>query len=293
MLPLKHSQLESVIRLLEVRVLPDGGFPPRSGEPFRSDATAWSILALHFYDPNQSLLVSARARLAEAQAEDGAVRISADHADAYWPTALSVLAWNGSSQHESHRHRGIQFLLATTGKHWVKGADEPIQHDPSIPGWSWIAGTHSWVEPTALAICALRSNGLASHQRVSDGIRLLLDRQLPKGGWNYGNTRVFGTELHPNPESTGAALQALAGLVPSQDIRKSIEFLRAEVARARTPIALGWGLLGLGAWGEGPKGSLDLILQTLARQERYGPYDTSSLALLLLPTVAPGGILAT
>jgi hypothetical protein len=49
--------------------------------------------------------------------------------------------------------------------------------------------------------------------------------------------------------------------------------------------------LGLGAWGEAPNGSGDLIHQTLERQERYGPYDTSALALLLLPLVAPAGIL--
>ena len=277
--------------LLEALVLPDGGFAPRGGEPFRSDATAWAILTLLFFDPHHSLLASARARLAEAQKEDGSICIAMDHRDAYWPTALSVLAWNGSPLQESHRHRGVQFLLETTGKHWIKRPDEPIEHDPSIPGWSWIAGTHSWVEPTALAVCALRSRGLAQHERVSDGVRLLMDRQLPKGGWNYGNTKIFGTELHPDPESTGAALQALAGLVHYQEIQKSVEYLKAEMVQLRTPIALGWGLLGLGAWGEVPNGADDLVLQTLGRQERYGPYDTSSLALLLLPLVAPGGIL--
>jgi len=279
------------MKLLEMRALPEGGFPSRSGEPFRCDATAWGILTLLFLDPYHSLLGPARARLAEAQAEDGSVGIARDHADAYWPTALSVLAWSRSPSHSSHRHRAIQFLLETTGRHFKKEADAPVQHDPGIPGWSWIADTHSWVEPTTLAMCALRNNGLAQHQRVSDGVRLLMNRQLPKGGWNYGNTTVFGAELHPAPESTGAALQALAGLVPYQEIKKSIDYLMVEVDRARTPICLGWGLLGLGAWGEAPRGSRDLIHQTLGRQERYGPYDTSSLALLLLPLAAPGGIL--
>ncbi|WP_455379071.1 hypothetical protein [Petrachloros mirabilis] len=118
-----------------------------------------------------------------------------------------------------------------------------------------------------------------------------MDRQLPHGGWNCGNTIVFGTELLPAPESTGAALQALAGVVPYQEVRKSLEYLRGEIIHVRTPIALGWGLLGLGAWGEAPKDSIESIIQTLGRQARYGPFDTSSLALLLLPWVAPGGIL--
>lgn len=274
-------------------MLPNGGFPPRSGESFRSDSTAWAILPLRFFDSRHSLLAPAMDRLAEAQAGDGSISIATDHTDAYWPTALSILAWGGSIVHETQRQGGVRFLLETTGRHWIKGPDEPIQHDPKIPGWSWISNTHSWVEPTALAVCALRSSGLLKHQRVSDGVRLLINRQLPKGGWNYGNTKVFGTELHPDPESTGAALQALAGLVPYQDIKKSIDYLIAEIVQVRTPIALGWGLLGLGAWGEAPKGSSELIYQTLRRQERYGSYDTSSLALLLLPLAAPGGILAT
>ena len=42
---------------------------------------------------------------------------------------------------------------------------------------------------------------------------MMLDRQLPHGGWNYGNTYVFGRELRPMPESTGAALTGLAGQV--------------------------------------------------------------------------------
>ena len=279
------------MELLEMRALPQGGFPPQSGEPFRCDATAWAMLPLLFFNPHHSLLGSAGARLAEAQAGDGSVSIARDHTKAYWPTALSVLAWSHSPVHASHSHRGVQFLLGAAGRHWKKEPDAPTQHDPSIPGWSWIADTHSWVEPTVLAMCALRSSGLAQHQRVSDGVRLLMDRQLPSGGWNYGNTRVFGTELHPAPESTGAALQALAGLVPYNEIKMSIDYLRGEVDRVRTPIGLGWGLLGLGAWGEAPKGSNDLIHQTLGRQERYGPYDTSSLALLLLPLVASRGIL--
>jgi hypothetical protein len=280
------------MRLLETRVSPEGGFSPRTGEPFRTDATAWAILALRFFDSRHTLLDSARTRLAQTQAGDGSVSVAADHQDAYWPTAISVLAWGGEPVFESHHHRGIQFLLNSTGRRWVKGAEEPIQHDPNIPGWSWIADTHSWVEPTALAICALRSSGLAQHQRVADGVRLLMDRQLPKGGWNYGNTKVFGSELHPDPESTGAALQALSGLASYQDIRKSLDYLKAELVHVRTPVNLGWSLLGLGAWGEAPTRANDLIDQTLGRQDRYGSYDTASLALLLLPLVAPEGILA-
>ena len=271
--------------------MPKGGFPYRNGESFRSDATAWSILTLLFYDHKHVLLDAARARLAEVQADDGSVSINENHVDAYWPTALCVLAWGHSASNKSHSHRAVQFLLKAMGRQYRKDSSHVVSHDTSIPGWAWIADTHSWVEPTALALCALRNNGFAHHQRVSDGVRLLLDRQLPSGGWNCGSTRIFGTELHLNPENTGAALQALAGLVSAHEIQKSVDYLKKEIEYIRTPIGLGWALLGLGAWGEAPQASPDLIYRALARQERYGTYDTSSLALLLLPLVASRGIL--
>ena len=69
-----------------------------------------------------------------------------------------------------------------------------------IPGWSrrpW----RFW--PSAVL-------GLADHPRVKAGIKLILDRALDAGGWNYGNKSVFGTELRPQPGPTGLALLALA-----------------------------------------------------------------------------------
>lgn len=279
------------MHLVESRALPGGGFPPRRGEAFRVDATAWGILTVQAVDPLHPLLNRARSRLAECQSDDGSVSITRGHAEAYWPTAVSVLAWKNSPSHKANWQRGVQFILESTGRHWKNVPDEPIQHDASIPGWPWIADTHSWVEPTALAVCALRSAGLSQHKRVSDGVRLLMNRQLPTGGWNYGNTKVFEKELHPAPESTGVALQALVGFVDEKEVGRSLDYLLAEVKRAYTPIALGWGLLGLAAWGRAPKESEDLVYDVLQRQDRYGQYDTPSLALLLLPLVAPKGLL--
>lgn len=212
--------------------------------------------------------------------------IAMDHIDAYWPTAISVLAWNSSPLHESHCRRGVQFLLETTGTHFKKVADSPTKHDPSIPGWSWIAGTHSWTEPTAVAMIALRATGYGSHARVREAMRMMFDRQLPHGGWNYGNTLVFGRELHPMPESTGAALTGLAGSVDRKTVARSLDYLQGEVDRLRTPISLGWSLLGLAAWDVWPSNGAALVERCLANQFRYGEYDTSALSLLFLGALA-------
>ena len=236
------------MRLLEARALPEGGFPARGGEPFRCDATAWAIMAMGRLAPGHPLLSPARDRLTTAQDPDGRVSISREHEEAYWPTALGVLAWHGSEAHEPHCSRGVLFLLSTTGHHFRKGPDAPTGHDPSIPGWPWIDGTHSWIEPTALGVIALTATGHGQHDRVHEAIRMMLDRQLPHGGWNYGNTTVYGRELHPMPESTGAALAGLAGQAEQGTVARSLDYLQGEVDRLRTPISLGWGLLGLAAW---------------------------------------------
>ena len=269
------------MRLLESRALPEGGFPARNGDPFRSDATAWAILALNRLAPSHPLLGPARDRLTTAQGPDGRVSMSREHEEAFWPTALSVLAWNGSQVHEPHRSRGVLFLLKTTGHHWRKGPEDPIGHDPSVPGWPWIDGTHSWIEPTALGVLALQVEGHGQHDRVREAIRMILDRQLPHGGWNYGNTLVFGRELHPMPESTGAALAGLAGQVEQGTVARSLDYLQGEVDRLRTPVSLGWALLGLVAWDLWPSNGMVLVERCLANQVRYGEYDTSALCLLL------------
>jgi hypothetical protein len=111
---------------------------------------------------------------------------------------------------------------------------------------------------------------------------MLLDRQLPHGGWNYGNTVVFGRELHPAPESTGAALVGLAGSVERSRVSRSLDYLQGEVDRLRTPISVGWSLFGLAAWGMRPPNAIAIAERCLAGEARYGAYETSALSLLFL-----------
>ena len=156
-----------------------------------------------------------------------------------------------------------------------------VGHDPRLVGWPWVLGTYSWVEPTALAVLALCRAGHTHHARVEQGVRLLLDRQLSRGGWNYGNTTVYGTELVPQLDMTGVALSALAGLVEADRVAKSIIFLENATRAARTPQSLAWGILGLGAWARRPAQAAAWVDASLALGERYGGYRTTHLAMLL------------
>lgn len=133
-----------------------------------------------------------------------------------------------------------------------------------------------------MAVIALTATGHGQHERVLEAIRMTLDRQLPHGGWNVGATVVFGRELHPMPECTGAALAALVGQVDRGTVARSLDYLQGEVDRLGTPVSLGWALLGLAAWERWPSNGAALVERCLANQVRYGEYDTSALCLLLL-----------
>jgi hypothetical protein len=276
---------------LLTRVCADGGFSNRRGDSYRADATAWAIIALSSIDADRKCIQFAIARLTADQWDDGRIGISRGHAEAFWPTSLAILALRGSPGYSENRARSTRFLLETTGRHWKKAVNDPMAHNPALKGWPWIAETHSWVEPTAISMIALRGAGYAGHPRIEEGTRMLMDRQLPHGGWNCGNTIVFGQELHPSPESTGTALHALFGLVPRGEVQHSLDYLSKQIRHIRTPIALGWSLLALNSWGVPIPNVPSMVSDCLKGQERYGSYDTPSLCLLILPLVSPLGLL--
>lgn len=284
---MENSLLKRVTReKLSQRFLAEGGIADWTHGQFRTDATAWGILAFHAAGGDSENLERHRARLVQVQDKGGRLCVDREHTDSYWPTALAILAWQNSASSHEAQNRAIRFLIETTGSHRPRQWFDAAGHDPLLKGWPWIDGTHSWIEPTALNVLALRVTGHAQHERVLEAIRMILDRQLPHGGWNYGSTYVFGKEHLPMPESTGAALTGLAGMVGQEKVAQSLAYLQGEAARLRTPISLGWTLLGLAAWDCWPSDGLALVERCLANQFRYGEYDTSALCLLFLGAFA-------
>ena len=281
------GSLKSYLDRLWNGLLNKGGSP---GEEIRPDATAWIIMALAATAVTAERLEAARTRLAGVQLQDGRVGISLGHPEVFWPTALAVLAWHGSPEHAAAQRRAIGFLLRTKGKHFPRGALPETGHDTAIEGWPWVAGTHSWVEPTALSLLALLVARRGQHPRAREAIRLLVDRQLPSGGWNYGNTLVYGDELHPLPYATGVALTALAGQVEQQQVQPSVDYLKRRIEPIRTPLSLAWGLLGLSAWDQRPEKSQSWILESLQRQSSLGEYSHTALSLLVLAFQAQRGL---
>lgn len=284
-----------LLATLSRRSLPDGTTLALPGESESSvEATAWGALALRLAGPRAALpAAAAGAALASAQSEDGRVSLSAMHPGAYSPTSIAILAWHGRPEFAGARTRAQEFLLAQKGDRFERDPASVLRMDTELAGWPWIERTFSWAEPTALALLALESAGLGEHARAREGRALLLDRQITSGGWNYGNARVFGSDLRPAPESTGLVLAALAGRVQTQQVAASLAYLDAIAPALRTPLSLGWGLLAQSAWrGYPAPGMATAIRETLQRESRYGDYQSAEIALLSVALAAPRGLLA-
>ena len=286
---------DELLQRLAERSLADGTTLARPGETESSvEATVWRALALRLAGAGATTAATAAlAASVRLQAADGRVSVSPLHPGAASPTAIAILAWHARPELAAARRRAVDFLLALEGDHFPRSSASPLAMDTELAGWPWIERTFSWAEPTALALLALDSAGQGEHPRASEGRRLLLDRQIDSGGWNYGNARVFGAELRPAPESTGLVLTALAGRVPAAAIAASLACLAGFAPTMRTPLALGWTLLAWSAWqGTYADFAAPAIRETLARENRYGSYESAELALLAVAVQSPRGLLA-
>jgi hypothetical protein len=196
--------------------------------------------------------------LAAIQQRDGSLGVSERLPTPGWTTAYALLLWKALGGYEPRRRRAASWLLRQKGTIVPAGADPDrvLGHDTTLVGWPWVDGTHSWLEPTVLAVLALRREGLGAHPRVSEGLRVILDRAVATGGWNCGNKSAFGRVLRAQPAPTGLALLALApDRERSEVVGRAIRYLLAHLPGVRAAESLGWGLLGLRAWRELPEGA--------------------------------------
>ena len=281
-------------RLLDLRQGPGvWGYRARSrpaAEPSCLAALALIAGGRESSDDRAIALATAR-RLASTRNADGSVGVVADLPGPGWPTPFALLLWSALGRFEAERAAAIDWLLGIAGTTKAHVQDDPLGHDGTIVGWPWIAGTHSWVEPTAQALLALAKEGRVGHPRALDGVRLLVDRAIPSGGWNLGNPVVFGTALRPLPGPTGLALLALAATRRrSEAVDAALGYLREALAGTLAPISLGWGLLGLRAWGAEPPEAASWLGSAFAalgaRAAGTGPVE---LAMLLL-AAGPGSL---
>jgi hypothetical protein len=231
-------------------------------------------------------------RLLELQGPDGGVGIEPAQKTPAWPTGLAVLAWRAAQMSKlsdkdyvTAIDSALHWILATKGT--LLEHVRVLQHDTMLLGWPWVVGTHSWVEPTAVSLLALKHSRFARHSRARQAVRLLVNRLLESGGCNYGNTIVFGQELRPHLQPTGICLLALAGEADTTGrIGRSVDYLDRELSENTATASLCYGLLGLAAQGAFPERA-DHFLQAAAQRTLDRDASPYKMALLALAAQGP------
>jgi hypothetical protein len=220
--------------------------------------------------------------LAEIQQLSGMVSVRPGEDSPGWPTSLAVITWSivNGERFQQNTNAAVQWLLANRGRSTSQSAE--FGHNTQLIGWSYAEQTHSWIEPTAFGVLALKAAGKGKDPATREGVSVLLDRHLPGGGLNYGNTYVLGQLLRAHIQPTGIGLLALAGERDRDGrIAKSITWLAKNVGRNPTPQSLAWGLLGLRAH-RVEVDNRDDLLEKAASQVQARDRSPYKLALLAL-----------
>jgi hypothetical protein len=241
--------------------------------------------------------------LGSIQSDDGSLGPALGVQSPGWATALAILARSHVERSGSNDALGligcanlpgdnrptaagqfrlegaVQWLLAAKGTTIPRSKE--MAHNSMLVGWPWVIGTHSWVEPTALAVLALKSMGEERHSRTREAVSLLYDRLLPEGGCNYGNTTVLGQTLRPHVQPTGLTLLALHGEKDHDGrIARSLEYLRRELGAASSAASMAYGVWALARYAAAPGEAAEWLAAAAGRRmTRESPL---RMALLLL-----------
>ncbi|TWU41230.1 hypothetical protein Q31b_26690 [Novipirellula aureliae] len=232
-------------QIKRLRAKPTIGYA--AGEPVAAEPVAFAALAAVAYE-QMDAAISACDCLRQAQNPDGSVAVNLDAIGPYWTTSLSCIAWRqleirqriqAGEKYRTAYKRGLDFLLSLEGERISR--TEATGHNTQLVGWPWVEGTHSWLEPTAMALLAMRHCGASEHPRAQEAAELLIDRQIESGGANYGNTIVLGQTLVPHVMPSAMSVVALHHIESLSDpLGPTIRYLQNELNRPMAAVSLAW-----------------------------------------------------
>jgi hypothetical protein len=237
----------------------DGGWGYFPGKKSWLEPTFYAAMSL-WAQGDIAAVERAWALLRAWQNGDGGFRPNAHAGSSTWCTALAVLLGCELGDRGPQLRAGVRWLVETAGaesaplnqflrRFGVMPAGRQVEHR----GWPWRPGTTSWVEPTALAIVALRRLALRQggefSKRIRTAERMLMSVRCSDGGWNYGSSGALGVDLPSYAETTALALTGLQSSAP-QD---AWERARAWVSEPDiSPLAHAWLSVALRVRGDSP-----------------------------------------
>jgi hypothetical protein len=249
------DRISSLTEKLKSRQMKSGGWAYFDSVQESLEATCLAELALA---PEMQVSSSAAILfLLKSQLSDGGWPAFLGDSEGSWTTALALCTLNSTGDFTAAREKAFRWLYAERGRegHWFwrwkfKTSDRNVRFDPDKYGWPWVTGSASWVIPTAFSIIAIEqftvcNRSEESEKRIHLGVEMLLDRACVDGGWNSGNSLVYGVPLRPHVEATAIALLALQDEQRTEMVQKSLSWLRQNAASVDSVSSLAWCILTL------------------------------------------------
>ena len=249
------DRISSLAETLRSRQMKSGGWAYFDSVQESLEATCLAELALapeRHANSSEAILF-----LLKSQLSDGGWPAFLGDSEGSWTTALALCTLNSTGDFTAAREKAFRWLYAERGRegHWFwrwkfKTSDRNVRFDPDKYGWPWVTGSASWVIPTAFSIIAIEqftvcNRSEESEKRIHLGVEMLLDRACVDGGWNSGNSLVYGVPLRPHVEATAIALLALQDEQRTEMVQKSLSWLRQNAASVDSVSSLAWCILTL------------------------------------------------
>jgi uncharacterized protein (DUF362 family) len=245
---------------LAALALPEGGWGYAPGQAAHLEPTCLALLALSAEPQRfQAAIDGGKSTLRQCGAGDGTYRLPRGREEAVWPTSLVLYVQSTLGEDLKEINHTAGALIGLRGRPTDAEKEQEVHDiDLKLVGWSWAEGTFSWVEPTAWACLALQRAGHGDHERVREGLKLLLDRALDDGGINYGNRRILGRILEPIPGPTALMLLALQRQPRQPRVLAAVKYLGQQALTGEDLEHLCWAKLAVDLYQDCP-GVTDLL----------------------------------
>jgi len=243
---------------LATRQLRSGGWSYFGSPQVNIESTCLGALALIGLDESRS--ANALACLFRSQLSSGAWPVFIPDTEPSWATSLAIITLNVLSDSADARDHAVDWAVTDKGREgswfwrYKFKIDRAVRFRPELYGWPWTEGTCSWVIPTGLMMVALKQYVFCKARtdataRLRLGTQMLLDRSCPDGGWNAGNSVVYGVPLPAHVESTAIALLGLQREADHSLIRAGLQWLESAIGSEKGISSLSWTVLCLAAYG--------------------------------------------
>lgn len=251
--------IKAAVNLLVSAQNPDGGWGWTRGQNSTTECSSLALLALASLNDDKQTLSIRRGLnwLTKRQNVDGSWPLNDLLTVGSWATPMAMLVFDLWPEYEPQVVRAGKWVLTQHGNKpgflanlllALSFKKKPVILNEELIGWPWMAETFSWVEPTSYFLIALKRIrrqlvGTNVDERIRQGESMIYDRMCDGGGWNYGNSMVYGEKLWPYADVTAIALIALQDRHGATENRISFDALQNAIKTVDSGLALSWSVI--------------------------------------------------